>query len=229
MLTVNNLDVSYGESQVLFDVSLEVHAGEVVCLLGRNGVGKTTLLKAIMGLVPTRRGRISLDQQDLTRVPTHRRAWAGIGYVPQGRGIFPHLSVYENLLVAAESRGGGRAALADVLDLFPSLRTFARKSGGALSGGQQQQLAIARALLRRPHLLVLDEPTEGIQPSIVLEIEQAIHAFKNKRLTILLVEQFLDFALSVSDRYYAMARGAIVDHGTTHSLDPDSLKHHIAV
>ncbi len=229
-LDVEGLCTYYGESQVLFDVSLSVPPGGVVCLLGRNGVGKTTLLKTIMGVLPARRGRLRFEGQDLTRAPAHRRAWAGIGYVPQGRRIFPHLSVLENLQVAAEARGGGGpAAIAEMLDLFPALGTSIRKSGGTLSGGQQQQLAIARALIRRPRLLVLDEPTEGIQPSIVLEIERTIQALQSQHLTILLVEQFLDFALSVSDKYFVMARGTIVASGAAHGLDPDTIKHHLAV
>ena len=229
-LEVSEISAYYGESQVLFDVSLSVPAGQVVCLLGRNGVGKTTLLKTIMGLLAPRRGRIAFDGRDVTTAAPHLRAQAGIGYVPQGRGVFPHLSVYENLLVAAEARGGsGKAGIDEMLELFPALRSYARKSGGTLSGGQQQQLAIARALLRNPSLLVLDEPTEGIQPNIVLEIEQTIQALQATRMTILLVEQFLDFALSVSDHYYVMARGSIVESGPTQGLDPDTLQHHIAI
>jgi urea transport system ATP-binding protein len=229
-LRVDKANVYYRDSQALRDVSIDVPAGTVVSLLGRNGVGKTTLLKAIMGLLPVRRGSIHFGAQDITRAPTHRRAWAGIGYVPQGRGIFPYLSVYENLQIAAETKGGGgAAAIEEMLELFPALKIYVKKSGGSLSGGQQQQLAIARALARRPSLLVLDEPTEGIQPNIVLEIEQTIQALAEKNLTILLVEQFLDFALTVGDSYYVMSHGTIVANGPTQGLDPESIKHYIAI
>lgn len=229
-LRVEHLSVFYGESQVLYDVSLEVRPGTVVSLLGRNGVGKTTLLKTLVGTLRPRSGAIMLDGLDVTRVPAHERAWRGLGYVPQGRCVFPHLSVYDNLLVAAEAkRGGGPKAVEAMLDTFPALRLSGKKPAGTLSGGQQQQLAIARALVRRPSLLVLDEPTEGIQPNIVLEIEQAIQALKAQGLTILLVEQFLDFALSVSDTYYVMAKGSIVAEGATADVNRDKLMRHLAV
>lgn len=229
-LRVERLSVFYGESQVLYDVSLEVPAGSVVSLLGRNGVGKTTLLKTVVGSLRPRTGSIVLDGLDVTYAPAHRRAWNGLGYVPQGRGVFQHLSVYENLLVASEARGGGGAkTVSSLLETFPALQSAHRKMAGTLSGGQQQQLAIARALVRNPSLLVLDEPTEGIQPNIVLEIEQAILALKARGLTILLVEQFLDFALSVSESYYVMAKGTIVAQGQTSGLDPQTIRHYLAV
>ena len=229
-LRVEGLSVFYGESQVLYDVTLEVPPASVVALLGRNGVGKTTLLKSITGGLSPRAGRVVLDGQDVTRAPAHKRAWGGIGYVPQGRGMFPQLTVYENLQVAAESRGGGgQTAIEEMLAAFPALATYRSKMAGTLSGGQQQQLSIARALVRRPSLLVLDEPTEGIQPNIVLEIEQAIRSLKEQRLSILLVEQFLDFALSVSDTYYVMAKGSIVAQGHTAHVDPDDITHHLTI
>jgi len=229
-LQVDRVNVYYRDSQALRDVSMDVPAGTVVTLLGRNGVGKTTLLKSIMGLLPVRRGSIHFGGQDITQAPAHRRSWSGIGYVPQGRGIFPYLSVYENLQIAAEAKGGGgKAVIDEMMDLFPALKTYAKKSGGSLSGGQQQQLAIARALSRRPSLLVLDEPTEGIQPNIVMEIQQIIASLAAKNLTILLVEQFLDFALEISHSYYVMSHGSIVASGATQGLDPESIKHYIAI
>jgi urea transport system ATP-binding protein len=229
-LQVDKVNVYYRDSQALRDISMDVPAGTVVSLLGRNGVGKTTLLKSIVGLLPVRRGTIHFSGQDITKAPAHKRSWAGIGYVPQGRGIFPYLSVYENLQIAAETKGGGgKQVIEEMLELFPALKIYAKKSGGSLSGGQQQQLAIARALARRPSLLVLDEPTEGIQPNIVLEIQQTIQALAAKNLTILLVEQFLDFALEVSQSYYVMSHGTIVASGPTQGLDPESIKHYIAI
>jgi len=187
MLSVSGLDVAYGESQVLWAVDLEVGAGELVCLMGRNGVGKTTLLKTAMGLLPARRGRVRFDGADVTGWSPDRRARAGIGYVPQGREIFPHLTVEENLRMAL--LGCGRTvSLAEPLALFPALRPLLGRKGGVLSGGEQQMLAIGRALLTRPKLLMLDEPTEGIQPSIILEIEDALRRIKRELgLAVLLV------------------------------------------
>ena len=177
-LTIQGLSVGYGQSLVLNDVALDVPEGQVVCLMGRNGVGKTTLLKAIMGLLNPRAGQIRFGQSDLTRWAPHKRAKAGFGYVPQGRHIFPYLTVHENLLMGLEAFAGkkGRAEAVDKMyGLFPALKTYTKKVAGTLSGGQQQQLALARALVRQPSLLLLDEPTEGIQPSIVQEIEELLH------------------------------------------------------
>jgi urea transport system ATP-binding protein len=229
MLTVEGLDVAYGGSQVLWGVDLRVGQGEVVCLMGRNGVGKTTLLKAVMGLLPVRGGRVGFAGADITRWSSDRRARAGIGYVPQGREIFPHLSVEENLKVA--QLGCGRAGpMDDVLDLFPALRRFLGRKGGVLSGGEQQMLAIGRALLTRPRLLILDEPTEGIQPSIILEIEEAIRRIRKEMgLAVLLVEQYLDFAERLADAYVIMAKGSVVAAGATKDLRPDQVKRHLAV
>jgi urea transport system ATP-binding protein len=229
MLAVERLDVAYGGSQVLWGVDLAVAAGEVVCLMGRNGVGKTTLLKTVMGLLPARGGRVTFDGADVTRWPPHRRARAGIGYVPQGREIFPHLSVEENLRVA--QLGCGRSDdVGDVLELFPALRRLLARKGGVLSGGEQQMLAIARALLTRPKLLILDEPTEGIQPSIILEIEESIRRITTELgLAVLLVEQYLDFAERLADAYVIMAKGAVVAAGATRDLRPDQVKQHLAV
>jgi urea transport system ATP-binding protein len=229
MLTIEGLDVAYGGSQVLWGVDLRVGAGEVVCLMGRNGVGKTTLLKSIMGLLPVRRGRMAFGGADITRWSADRRARAGIGYVPQGREIFPHLTVEENLRVA--QLGCGRTdRMDDVLELFPALRPLLARKGGVLSGGEQQMLAIGRALLTRPTLLILDEPTEGIQPSIILEIEESIRRIKTQLgLAVLLVEQYLDFAERLADAYVIMAKGAVVAAGATRDLRPEQVKQHLAV
>jgi urea transport system ATP-binding protein len=229
MLRVERLDVAYGGSQVLWGVDLAVGAGEVVCLMGRNGVGKTTLLKTVMGLLPARGGTVTFDGADVTRWSPDRRARAGIGYVPQGREIFPHLSVEENLRVAQLGCGRGHG-MDDVLDLFPALRRLLARKGGVLSGGEQQMLAIGRALLTRPTLLILDEPTEGIQPSIILEIEDSIRRIKKELgLAVLLVEQYLDFAERLADAYVIMAKGAVVAAGATRDLRPDQVKQHLAV
>jgi len=229
MLSVEGLDVAYGESQVLWSVGFDVAAGELVCLMGRNGVGKTTLLKTAMGLLPARRGRVVFDGADITSWPSDRRARAGIGYVPQGREIFPHLTVEENLRMAL--LGCGRAGgIDEALELFPALTLLLARKGGVLSGGEQQMLAIGRALLTKPKLLMLDEPTEGIQPSIVLEIEEALRRIKRELgLAVLLVEQYLDFAERLADKYVIMAKGAVVAAGATRDLRPDMVKQHLVV
>src|SRR5215475_12006121 len=215
MLEIRDLDVAYGESQVLWDVSLDVPAGGVVCLMGRNGVGKTTLLKTIMGLLPARSGRVMLDGVDLAGLRPEERAACGIGYVPQGREIFPNLSVSENLRVGFLGRpktaGNGRAAQQDIeqiFELFPKLRQLLSRKGGVLSGGEQQQLAIARVLLARPKLLLMDEPTEGIQPSVINQIEDAIERIKERGIAVLLVEQYLEFAwrLATADLRHDLVR-----------------------
>ena len=229
MLTVDRVDVAYGEAQVLWDVGLDVPAKSVVCLMGRNGVGKTTLLKTIMGLLPARAGRVTLDGEDVTRWPSDRRARAGIGYVPQGREIFPHLTVQENLKMALLGCGRSRD-IDDALELFPALKRLLHRKGGVLSGGEQQQLAIGRALLTRPKVLMLDEPTEGIQPNIVLEIEDAIRGIASELgLAVLLVEQYLDFAERLADAYVIMAKGAVVASGVTSELRLETVKHHLSV
>jgi urea transport system ATP-binding protein len=229
MLSIEGLDVAYGESQVLWGVDLEVGAGELVCLMGRNGVGKTTLLKTAMGLLPARHGSVSFDGAEITAWSPDRRACAGIGYVPQGREVFPHLTVEENLKVPL--LGCGRAAALDEpLELFPALRPLLARKGGVLSGGEQQMLAIGRALLTRPKLLMLDEPTEGIQPSIILEIEAALRRIKRDLgLAILLVEQYLDFAERLADKYVIMAKGAVVSAGSTGELRVEMVRQHLAV
>jgi urea transport system ATP-binding protein len=229
VLTVEQLDAAYGESQVLWSVDLDVPAGQVVCLMGRNGVGKTTLLRTIMGLMPARAGRVRFGDHDVTGWSPDRRARAGIGYVPQGREIFPHLTVAENLRMSL--LGCGRAtAIDDALELFPALRPLLGRKGGVLSGGEQQMLAIGRALLTRPRLLMLDEPTEGIQPSIILEIEEAIRRIRTEMgLAVLLVEQYLDFAARLADSYVILAKGAVVAAGATRELRPEMVKQHLTV
>jgi len=230
MLRIERLDVCYGQSQILRDVSLEVAAGEVVCLLGRNGVGKTTLLKTIMGLVAPRAGRIILDGRDVTHLSPDVRALAGIGYAPQGREIFPHLTVEENLSIGLLARGRQVHVPEEAFALFPVLKAMLERKGGVLSGGQQQQLSIARALAARPKLLLLDEPTEGIQPSIILDIERILQELKRRRtFAILLVEQYLQFAASLADRFYIMQKGSIVAQGQGQELQGDRVKTHLTV
>jgi len=230
LLKVEKLNVAYGESLILRDVDLSVAEGEAVCLLGRNGVGKTTLLKSIMGLLKPKSGKILFGNDDFTRKRPDQRAQRGIGYVPQGREIFPQLSVRENLLLGLAARGKVLDAVpVEVYDLFPALKDLLRRKGGDLSGGQQQQLAIARILLTRPKLLLLDEPTEGIQPSIIDEIEDAIHKIKSTGVAILLVEQYLQFAWRLADNYYVMEKGTIISKGSTKSISEEEVQQHLTV
>jgi len=233
MLEVRGLNVAYGESQVLWDVSLDVPAGSVVCLMGRNGVGKTTLLKSIMGLLPTRSGRVAFDGTDLGGRRPEERAGCGIGYVPQGREIFPNLTVQENLrmgLLGSRRNGnGGGDPLEHVFELFPKLQTLLGRKGGVLSGGEQQQLAIARVLLARPKLLLMDEPTEGIQPSVIDQIEEAIERIKGQGISVLLVEQYLEFAWRLASAYAIMRKGTIVSRGSTKDLREDMVRQHLTV
>jgi urea transport system ATP-binding protein len=223
-LVVDGLDVAYRRTQVLFGVSLEVPDGGLVCVMGRNGVGKSTLLNAILGVLRPSRGTITWDGRDLVAMRPHQRVKAGLGYVPQGHPVFPQLTVAENLAVVVEA--GGRAsatAVDEALDLFPRLKPLLGRRAGYLSGGQAQLLAFARALATRPRLLVLDEPTEGIQPSIILEIEDAIaqlHA--STGLSILLVEQYVEFALRLADRYVVLEAGEVVAAGSTADLEDDA-------
>jgi urea transport system ATP-binding protein len=214
MLAVKGLEVFYGESRALAETSLDVDEGRVACVMGRNGVGKTTLLKAIMGLLAPRRGTVEFRGRSIGHLPPYARVRLGIGYVPQGREIFPMLSVRENLVLGARAKRPPREALDYVLALFPALGGMLDKRGGDLSGGQQQQLAIARALVADPALLILDEPTEGIQPSIVEEIAGVLQRIKREgRRSILLVEQYLEFARSICDRFYVMDKGGVTLEG----------------
>jgi urea transport system ATP-binding protein len=233
MLSLKEVSAGYGEGRIIFDVNMDVPAGQVVCLLGRNGVGKSTLLKTVMGILKAKSGQITLNGLPITHFSPSRRAQAGISYVPQGRGIFPHLTVYENLLMGFESVQGKKIAddaIQEAYELFPVIKTMHMRMAGTLSGGQQQQLAIARALVSRPKLLVLDEPTEGIQPSIVQEIEKLIVMLREQgKMSILLVEQFLDFALGIADYCYVMEKGNIVSSGPANDLQQNVIKEYLSV
>jgi urea transport system ATP-binding protein len=231
MLTVEGLDVEYGRAQVLFGVSLQVPAGALVCVMGRNGVGKTTLLHTVMGILSPRAGRILFQGNDITRAKTHDRVRLGLGYVPQGHGTFAQLTVAENLTVVREaSTRSTRSAVDEALDLFPALVPVLRRKAGFLSGGQQQQLAIARALVTRPVMLLLDEPTEGIQPSVILEIEDSIERLhKQLGLPILLVEQYLDLALRLADQFVVLDAGEVVRAGAADDLRDPSVQRLLSV
>jgi urea transport system ATP-binding protein len=230
MLKVETVHQAYGGSHILRGISFEAAPGKVTAILGRNGVGKTTLLKAIMGLVPVTSGRITFGGEDITRAPPHQRVRAGIAYVPQGREIFPRLTVGENLMMGLASRPRGSAVPERIFELFPVLRTMLGRRGGDLSGGQQQQLAIGRALAMGPSLLILDEPTEGIQPSIIKEIERTISALAAEgSMAILLVEQYYDFARTLADRYLVMQRGEIVRQGDGSDMERDGVRGLLAV
>ena len=233
LLEIRGLNTYYGESHILRDVDLSVKAGEMVCLIGRNGVGKTTLLKSLIGLLQPRAGDILLEGDPLHRQAPHQRARSGIGYVPQGREIIPQLTVEENLMLGMEAMPGGlsrhRRIDPVVYELFPILREFLPRKGGDLSGGQQQQLAIARVLLGKPKLLLLDEPTEGIQPNIVQDIEAAVRRIiAETGIGVLLVEQHLHFVRQ-ADRYYAMQRGGIVASGPTSDLSQSVVDQFLSV
>lgn len=230
MLKVDNLNQYYGGSHILRNLSFEVPAGKVTTLLGRNGVGKTTLLKTLMGLVPAASGSVSFDGREITRAPSYERVRAGIGYVPQGREIFPRLTVEENLLMGLATRRRGTAVPERVFGMFPVLRQMMARRGGDLSGGQQQQLAIGRALAFGPRLLILDEPTEGIQPSIIKDIGNAIRQLAGTgEMSILLVEQYYDFARDLSDHYLVMERGEIIMRGEGATMDADGVREALAV
>ncbi len=233
MLKVESLDVAYGRAQVLCGVDLEVSERSVVCVMGRNGVGKTTLLNTIMGVLSPSGGRVGFCGRDVTRLPTYERVRAGMGYCPQGHETFPQLSVWENLLVTREAQRGRAADAAGVdeaLDLFPGLRPLLRRRAGFLSGGQQQQLAIARALVSRPKLLIHDEPTEGIQPSVILEIEATIDRLHREAgLAILLVEQYLDLAARLADRFVVLDAGEVAHAGPATDLRDDRVRRLLAV
>jgi urea transport system ATP-binding protein len=230
MLAVKGVDVAYGESRILNHLSIAVDDGQVVCVMGRNGVGKTTLLKTIMGLVPPRDGAVVFGGREITRLTPYERARLGIGYVPQGRDIFPSLSVRENLVLGARRKRVPQESVDYVLSLFPALARMLGKRGGDLSGGQQQQLAIARALIADPTLLLLDEPTEGIQPSIVQEIAAVLQRIKQEgRRSILLVEQYLEFARSICDHFYVMEKGAVALEGNRAAFHLDEVSSYLSV
>ena len=230
MLTVEGLDQYYGGSHILRKVSLEAKTGEVTVLLGRNGVGKTTLLRSIMSIVPIRNGSIRLDGVPIERLAPEARVARGIGYVPQGREIFARLTVDENLRMGLASAPSTARVPDELFEVFPVLRTMLGRRGGDLSGGQQQQLAIARALAAGPRVLILDEPTEGIQPSIIKDIERVIRMLARRGdIAILLVEQYYDFAAALADRYLVMSRGEIVRSGPGSEMAGDDVRSLVAI
>ena len=230
MLSVQGLNQYYGGSHTLRDVGFDVPAGACTALLGRNGVGKTTLLKCLMGVLPMRSGKIGFAGTSIDNLPPYARAALGIGYVPQGRDIFPRLSVLENLQMGLAAKKSGARVPDFIFDMFPVLKQMLGRRGGDLSGGQQQQLAIGRALAMRPRLLILDEPTEGIQPSIIKDIERAIRSLVAAGdIAILLVEQYYDFAKSLADHYVVLSRGEVVATGLGAHMDRDNVRAHLAV
>ncbi|KVE35284.1 urea ABC transporter ATP-binding subunit UrtE [Burkholderia sp. TSV86] len=230
MLTIESLNQYYGGSHILRNVSLTADDGKLTVLLGRNGVGKTTLLRCVMGVVAAKSGAIAWGGKPLGPLPPYARVAAGLAYVPQGRDIFARLTVEENLLVGAASRKAPSKVPDRIYDLFPVLKDMRARRGGDLSGGQQQQLAIGRALMSEPQLLILDEPTEGIQPSIIQDIGRTLRQLVDEtRMTVLLVEQYYDFARSIADRYWVMSRGEIVAGGAGSEMDAHRVREMIAV
>ena len=232
MLQVKELNQYYGGSHILRGVSFEARIGEVTCLLGRNGVGKTTLLKCLMGIIPARSGSVLWQDKNVTHWKPHQRVRAGVAYVPQGRDIFPRLTVEENLLLGLSrfSAPEARHVPDDIYALFPVLQEMKHRRGGDLSGGQQQQLAIGRALASRPQLLILDEPTEGIQPSVIKEIGQVISQLAHRGdMAILLVEQFYDFAEQLADKYLLMSRGSIIQSGDGKNMEAEGVRGLVAI
>jgi urea transport system ATP-binding protein len=229
VLAVQSLNQFYGGSHILRDVSLEVKAGSVTGVLGRNGVGKTTLLKSIMGIVPVRTGRVQIAGADMTSAPSYARVRAGVGFVPQGREIFPRLSVMENLRMGLAGLPGSTPIPQELFTLFPILQTMAQRRGGDLSGGQQQQLAIARALCAKPKVLILDEPTEGIQPNIIQEIGRVIRKLADEGMGILLVEQYFDFAEKLADEFVLMERGAVIDSGLGSQMQAKKIRERMSI
>jgi urea transport system ATP-binding protein len=230
MLNVKNINQYYGGSHILRDVTLSAEKGKVTVVLGRNGVGKTTLLKSLMGLVPIKSGSIEFEGKAIQKTTPYERARAGIGFVPQGREIFARLTVEENLRMGLASKPGGTPIPAELYELFPVLKQMLNRRGGDLSGGQQQQLAIARALAAGPKLLVLDEPTEGIQPSIIKDIGRVIRMLADRGdMAILLVEQYYDFAQELADEYVVMERGAVIAAGQGKSMEADGVRKLVAI
>ena len=231
MVNVSQLNQRYGGSQILWDLNMDIAAGSRTCIMGRNGVGKTTLLKCLMGMLPAASGSITINQQDVTRASIESRANIGVGYVPQGRHIFAQLTVEENLKVSLNcKRQTSRSLPEDIFEYFPVLKEMLQRRGGDLSGGQQQQLAIARALVLNPNMLILDEPNEGIQPNIVQLIRDVLLRLnKEKGMTIVLVEQKLPFARAVGEQFYLMERGKVVSHGAMPELNDDLVKQYLSV
>ena len=230
LLSIKNVNQSYGGSHILRDVSLEASLGQVTVILGRNGVGKTTLMKSLMGLVPIRSGSITFDGRPIQAWTPYERARAGIGFVPQGREIFARLTVEENLRMGLAYRPAGSPIPGELFELFPVLRQMLRRRGGDLSGGQQQQLAIARALAGKPKLLILDEPTEGIQPSIIKDIGRVIRMLADRGdMAILLVEQYYDFAQELADRFVVMERGEVVASGAGSEMEARGVRQLVAI
>jgi urea transport system ATP-binding protein len=230
MLEVQDLNQFYGGSHILRDLAFEARMGEVTVLLGRNGVGKTTLLKSLMGVVPLKAGSVKLAGVDLTRAAPYERVRAGVGYVPQGREIFGRLTVEDNLRMGLATRPGGTAIPPELFELFPVLQQMLQRRGGDLSGGQQQQLAIARALAAGPKLLMLDEPTEGIQPSIIKDIGRVIRMLADRKtMAIVLVEQYYDFAAELADQYLVMERGQIVARGRGADMASDGVRQRMSI
>jgi len=230
MLKVDDLNQYYGGSHILRGLAFEARLGEVTVVLGRNGVGKTTLLKSLMGVVPVKTGRIALDGADITHLPSYERVKRGVGYVPQGREIFNRLTVEENLRMGLATRPGATKIPAELFELLPVLKQMLHRRGGDLSGGQQQQLAIARALAPGPKLLMLDEPTEGIQPSIIKDIGRVIRMLADRKtMAIVLVEQYYDFAAELADQYLVMERGEIVMRGRGAAMEADGVRARMAI
>jgi urea transport system ATP-binding protein len=232
MLQVDQLNQYYGSSHTLRGVSLSLNKGQCLALLGRNGVGKTTLLKCLMGVLPAASGRVNLEGRDITKLKPHERAALGIAYVPQGREIFARLTVEENLLMGMATKSGKKASTirGEVYELFPVLKEMLNRRGGDLSGGQQQQLAIARALLADPRLIILDEPTEGIQPSIIKDIGRVIRLLRERGdIAILLCEQYFDFAHQLADKFMVLSRGEVVASGSQDEMSDENVKRHLAV
>jgi urea transport system ATP-binding protein len=232
MLQVNQLNQYYGSSHTLRGVSISLDKGQCLALLGRNGVGKTTLLKCLMGVLPSASGKVMFEGRDITRLKPHERAKLGIAYVPQGREIFARLTVEENLLMGMATKSARKAATirSEVYELFPYLKEMLNRRGGDLSGGQQQQLAIARALLADPKLIILDEPTEGIQPSIIKDIGRVIRLLRERGdIAILLCEQYFDFAHALADKFTVLSRGEVVAAGTQSEMGDENVKRHLAV
>nr|WP_204151340.1 urea ABC transporter ATP-binding subunit UrtE [Leptolyngbya sp. CCY15150] len=232
LLDLTDVTAGYGQTPVLFDVSMTIHRGEIVCLLGRNGVGKTTLLRSIVGLNKVNKGTIIFDADDITKVPTYKRTRYGIAYIPQGREIIPYLSVLDNLKLGltANRNSKSRNILEEIFEFFPMLKQHLKRQGGLLSGGQQQQLAIARGLMSDPQIILLDEPTEGIQPSIVQEIETTLKRInREKGITVMVVEQKIDFAKQLAQRFFVMEKGSILAQGETSDLTDDLIHRYLAV